>query len=73
MSDQDIFDYFKDKTLPEILRLDRATTQFEVKDAVKRNIEALKGNSQDHHAKHRLLRIIDAIDKPYSGPELPRL
>jgi hypothetical protein len=34
MTDPEIIAYFKDKTLPQTLRIDRATTQHEVKDAV---------------------------------------
>ena len=42
MTDQELIAYFDNKELPLTLRLDRATTQFEVKDAVQRNIDNIK-------------------------------
>jgi predicted component of type VI protein secretion system len=73
MTDPEIIAYFKDKTLPQSLRIDRATTQFEVQEAVNRNLENLFNNPQDHRSRHRLARIIEALETPYDGPEKPRL
>jgi hypothetical protein len=65
--------YFESIDLPETLRLDRASTQFEVKDAVKRNIETMLLNTDNGRAKHRLIQIMNALISPYNGPEIPKL
>jgi hypothetical protein len=36
MTADELITYFEKKELPEMLRIDRATTQFEVKDAFER-------------------------------------
>jgi hypothetical protein len=72
MIDRELIAYFDNKILPETLRLNRATIQHEVADAVKRNIENIKGNSNDHRSRHRLTRIMEALEIPYDGPEIPR-
>ncbi|SDF28480.1 hypothetical protein SAMN05216464_115117 [Mucilaginibacter pineti] len=72
MTDQELIIYFENATLPAKLRLDRASTQYEVKDAVQRNIEMLKQGDKGDHAKHRLIQIMNAIEHPYDGPEIPR-
>ena len=71
MIDQELIAYFETATLPETLRIDRATTQFEVKDAVERNLATLKNGDRGGHAKHRLIQIMNAIKNPYNGPEIP--
>jgi predicted component of type VI protein secretion system len=71
MTDQELIDYFNTATLPETLRIDRATTQVEVKEAVKRNMEAILSNPKDQHARHRLEQIVAALKNPYDGPEIP--
>ena len=73
MTDEEFIAYFKDKTLPEVLRIDRATTQHKVKDSVERNIANILGNPQDHRSRHRQLRIIEAVETRYDGPEIPKL
>ncbi|MDB5157306.1 MAG: hypothetical protein JWR50_2013 [Mucilaginibacter sp.] len=73
MTDQELLNYFENKNLPATLRLDRASTQYEVKDAVARNIESLLSGPKDGRAKNRLMRIKDALENPYDGPEIPRL
>ena len=73
MTDQELIAYFDNKELPLTLRLDRATTQFEVKDAVQRNIDNIIANPNDHRSRHRLTRIMEALEHPYDGPEIPRL
>ncbi|WP_426671904.1 DUF6965 family protein [Mucilaginibacter sp. McL0603] len=72
MTDQELIAYFDKKELPQILRIDRATTQYEVKDAVQRNIENIRASPQDHRSRRRLVNIMDALETPYSGPEIPR-
>jgi hypothetical protein len=71
MTDQELIAYFETATLPAVLRLDRATTQHEVKDAVERNIETLKQGDRGGHARHRLAQIKYALENPYNGPEIP--
>ncbi|MBS7565526.1 hypothetical protein KHS38_14025 [Mucilaginibacter sp. Bleaf8] len=58
--------------MPSILRLYRASTQYEVKEAVKRNLEMLKRNDKDGHPRHRLVQIMNAIEHPYDVPEIPQ-
>ena len=73
MTDTELFAYFDQKELPQTLRIDRATTQLDVKDAVQRNIENIQANSQDHRSRHRLTRIMEALETPYDGPGIPTL
>lgn len=72
MTDQELIDYFETATLPQTLRIDRAITQFDVKDAVERNLAAVKTEDKGGHAKHRLVQIMNALENPYAGPEIPR-
>ena len=72
MTDQELIAYFENRTQPGTVCLDRACTQHEVKDAVKRNIKSLLEDPKDGHAKYRLTRIMAAFEKPYNGPEIPR-
>ncbi|MCR8556730.1 hypothetical protein KXD93_03715 [Mucilaginibacter sp. BJC16-A38] len=73
MNPQELIAYFESATLPENLRLDRASTQLEVEAAVKRNIETMLLNSDSGRAMNRLLQIKKALETPYSGPEIPKL
>jgi hypothetical protein len=73
MNDPELIAYFKDKTLPEVLRLDLATTQHEVRDAVERNIANIIADPQDHRSRRRLARMMEAIETPYDGPGIPKL
>jgi hypothetical protein len=73
MTDPELIAYFDNKELPQTLRIDRANTQLEVKDAVVRNIENIKGNPQDHRSRHRLTQIMEALESPYDGPGIPKL
>ncbi|MES2375972.1 MAG: hypothetical protein V4553_05320 [Bacteroidota bacterium] len=73
MTDQELIDYFTDKDLPESLRINRATTQHEVRTAVDRNIETMLTSNKPGGAKHRLTQIKDALETPYSGREIPKL
>lgn len=72
MTDQELIAYFENRELPETLRLDRACTQHEVKDAVSRNLESMLNNPQDGGAKHRLMQIVNALENPYNGQAIPR-
>ncbi|WP_184546250.1 DUF6965 family protein [Mucilaginibacter sp. FT3.2] len=71
MTEQELIAYFETANLPETLRLDRASTQFEVKEAVARNIEIMQTDLKNSNAKHRLMMIVHALEHPYSGPEIP--
>jgi len=71
MTEQELITYFENKELPETLRIDRATTQNEVKEAVTRNIETMLSNPKVTGAKHRLTQIKNALETPYDGPEIP--
>jgi molybdenum cofactor biosynthesis enzyme len=73
MTNEELIAYFKNKALPETLRLDRASTQIEVKAAVQRNIQTLMAEPGDVRANYRLAKIMNALETPYSGPEIPRL
>lgn len=72
MTDNELIAYFDTAILPDKLRIDRATTQFDVKDAVERNIEAIKIIPNDGRARYRLTSIMKALENPYDGPEIPR-
>lgn len=73
MTNEELITWFKDKELPKELRINRAITQHEVQDAVKRNIENLLVNPNDKRAKHRLADIMTALETPFDGPEIPAL
>jgi len=73
MTNEELIAYFKDKELPQTLRINRAITQHEVKDAVQRNIGTLIANPNDSRAKHRLTEIMKALETPYDGPGIPTL
>jgi hypothetical protein len=72
MTDEELVQYFETASLPQSLRLDRASTQHDVAESVKRNIALMIGESKDANAKHRLMRIKHALENPYDGPEIPR-
>lgn len=73
MNVQELTAYFENKELPVTLRLDRACTQHDVNEAVQRNIERMKANTDDWRAKHKLEQIRNALETPYDGPEIPKL
>jgi hypothetical protein len=73
MTPQELITYFETATLPETLRLDRASTQLDVPEAVQRNIETMLLNSDGGRAMHRLTRIKNALETPYSGQPIPKL
>ena len=69
MTNEELIAWFENKELPKILRINRAITQHEVTEAVRRNIE----NINDCRAKHRLMDIMNALDNRYDGPGIPTL
>lgn len=73
MTPQELIAYFETTTLPDTLRLDRASTQLDVAEAVKRNIETMLLNTDNGRAKHRLTQIKNALESPYDGPGIPKL
>jgi hypothetical protein len=73
MSAQELIAYFEHKELPQTLRLDRASTQYEVKEAVLRSIERMQANPDDWRAKHRLEQIMNSLEMPYDGPGISTL
>jgi hypothetical protein len=73
MTEQELITYFKNRELPDKLRIDRATTQYNVKAAVERNIEIMLGQPKQTGARHRLIQIQNALEFPFSGREIPKL
>ena len=73
MTNEELIEYFKNRELPGVLCINRAITQHEVKDAVQRNIENIRNNPNDGNARHRLTQIMNALETPYDGPEIPQL
>jgi hypothetical protein len=71
MTDEEIVEYFKTAILPDTLRLDRASTQHDVKEYVPRNIELILNDPKNTGARHRLLQIINALEHPYDGSGIP--
>ncbi|AMR32438.1 hypothetical protein A0256_13890 [Mucilaginibacter sp. PAMC 26640] len=72
MTDDELIAYFQKAQLPETLRLDRATTQHRVPQAVSDNIELMKADKDNERCRYRLTRIINGLENPYDGPEVPR-
>lgn len=64
--------YFENIDLPQQLRLDRACTQFNVAERVKRLLENMVRQPENWRHGHELMRIKNALENPYSGPEVPR-
>ncbi|MDR6943657.1 DUF6965 family protein [Mucilaginibacter pocheonensis] len=73
MTDQELIAYFETAVLPEVLRINRAITQYNVKEAVERNLELMQNDPKNVHARHRLSEIKNALEHPYDGPEIPKL
>jgi hypothetical protein len=71
MTEDELVAYFEHKLLPETLRIDRATVQLSVKEAVARNIQTMLSDSKAGGAKHRLSQIKNALENPYDGPGIP--
>jgi hypothetical protein len=72
MTDAELIAFFEAADLPEMLRVDRATKQYELPRYVKQYIDQLKQQPQDKNARFWLLRIKKAIEEPFAGQEVPR-
>jgi len=72
MTDQELIAYFEHAKLPDTLRLDRASTQLHVAEAVQRNIELMQSDPKDTRSRHRLRMIVIAMETPFNGQEIPR-
>jgi hypothetical protein len=72
MSYEELYNYFGSITLPEPLRLDRACTQIDVKEHVEQLLINMKEFPENWRHHHRLLKIKNALENPYNGPEIPR-
>ncbi|WP_454803402.1 DUF6965 family protein [Mucilaginibacter phyllosphaerae] len=72
MTDEELIAYFEHAKLPDTLRLDRASTQYNVAQAVTYNLDLLRTDTSDHRCRHKLTRIAYAMENPYNGPEIPR-
>jgi hypothetical protein len=73
MTVEELSAYFENIALPEQLRLDRACTQFNVADRVNHLLENMKVQPENWRHKHQLIRIKNALENLYAGPEIPRL
>ncbi len=72
MTDEELVAYFEHALLPETFRLDRASTQHNVQQAVKNNLNAMKADQKDHRCRHRLTMIATAMEHPCNRPEIHR-
>jgi hypothetical protein len=72
MTDIELIAYFEAADLPEMLRVDRATKQYELPKYVKQYTDQLKQQPLDKNARFWLLRIKKAIEEPFAGQEVPR-
>lgn len=72
MSYEELSEYFSNVTLPQELRLDRATTQLHVADFVKQLLKNMKNYPDNWRHQYQLMRIKHALENPYNGPEIPR-
>jgi len=73
MTEQELVAYFQTAVLPDILRLNRASTQHNVAESVIRNMELMQNGPKDGNAKNRLMQIKFALENPYDGPAIPKL
>jgi hypothetical protein len=72
MNFDELTQYFANIELPQELRLDRATTQFNVADQVKILLTNMQLYPENWRHQHRLLKIKNALENPYNGPGIPR-
>jgi len=72
MTTEELSAYFENIVFPEQLRLDRACTQLNTADNVKRLLENMKRQPENWRHEHQLMRIKNALENPYNGPEIPR-
>lgn len=73
MTDAELIAYFETASLPDMLRVDRATRQYELPHYVKQYTNLLKQKPEDKNVRYWLLRIKMALDEPFAGQEIPRL
>ncbi|WP_157543967.1 DUF6965 family protein [Mucilaginibacter paludis] len=67
MSYEELKTYFDTAVLPDTMRIDRATTQYEVAKYVKLDLETLRQQPNDPGSKYRLMQIKDRLENPYRG------
>lgn len=72
MTDDELIAYFEAANLPDMLRVDRATRQYELPHYVKHHTDLLKQKPEDKNIRYWLLRIKMALDEPFAGQEIPR-
>jgi hypothetical protein len=72
MTDAELIAYFENTELPDMLRIDRATKQYELPQYVKQYIDSLKQRPEDKNIRYWLLRVKKALDEPFAGQEIPR-
>jgi hypothetical protein len=72
MTFEELNTYFNTISLPEELRLDRASMQSNVPERVKQLQNNMQKDPENWRHKHQLLRIKNAIENPYDGPGIPR-
>jgi hypothetical protein len=72
MTDAELIAYFENADLPEMLRVDRATKQYELPHFVNYYLNKLRERPNDKDLRFWLLRIKKALDEPFSGQEIPK-
>lgn len=72
MTDTELIAYFEAADLPDMLRVDRATKQYELPKYVKQYVDSLRQRPEDKNARYWLFRIKKAMDEPFTGQEIPR-
>jgi len=72
MTDAELITYFEAAELPETLRIDRATWQYELRHYVEHYTNLLLQRPDDKNVRFWLLRIKKALDQPFAGQEIPR-
>jgi hypothetical protein len=71
MTDAELIAYFENTELPEMLRVDRATKQYELPKHASHYVNLLKQRPEDKNVRFWLLRIKKALDEPFNGQEIP--
>jgi hypothetical protein len=72
MTDAELIAYFENAELPEMLRVDRATKQYELPKYASQYVNLLKQKPEDKNVRFWLLRIKKALDEPFNGQEIPQ-
>jgi hypothetical protein len=73
MTDAELIAYFETAELPDMLRIDRATKQYELPKYVGHYLDLLKQTPDDKDARFWLLQIKKALDEPFAGQEIPTM